>query len=342
MKHPLSNCIVFSALALAAQVASAQTYREPVNHRARSVKAPIVSDHAGHRIARFDHDAWIGSMWQPDDGVDEVVIGRNATVTGSILVPSSRTKPLTIRGEDRHTSRLVGTGTFEWNREESDLSRRHSAIFVDTTRPVTIRTLTSLNPDKYHFVGYNHTQLIVEDADIIDDRLAYTTDGIGGGRGTTVRNVFIDTYDDGIKVYAPDMVIEDVTIVHNRNGAPLQFGWGGEQGSATIRNLTVIANEPQIYNQGVFARAAQRGEKNARPLAGSAKVEGFRLIVPEGKRSPPLFMWGTPDGQQIKDFTLTVEGLCSGAEPTYRQRGDFDVVERGNSDKVRLVTPDCR
>lgn len=315
--------------------------RQPVNGAERPAIAPVAKQTSLSSQLVFEKSGWIGSMWRVPDAADEVIIAEGVTLTGNILVPSTRTKPLLIRGEDRFTSRIVGTGTHQWFRVETDLSRRHSAIFVDTGSPVTIRTLTSYNPDKYHFTGYGHTLLIVEDVDIIDDRLAYRTDGIAGGEGTEIRNVFIDTYDDAIKIYYPGMLIEDTIIVHNRNGAPLQFGWGGEQGFATIRNLTVIANEPEIYNQGVFARAAQRREQNKRPLAGGATIDGFRLIVPDGKKMPPLFMWGTPDGLKIHDFTMTITGLCTGADAPYAGRDQLEVVPRGNDDTVKLVTPDC-
>lgn len=116
--------------------------------------APIVqvTENRGVKIARIMRDAWIGPMWQPDDSWDELVIGAHVTLTGNILVPATRQKPLVIRGRDRFTSRIVGTNTQEWQRTESDLARRHSAIFVDTVAPVWISNLTSLDPDKYHFV----------------------------------------------------------------------------------------------------------------------------------------------------------------------------------------------
>lgn len=294
----------------------------------------------GHRIAYIDKSAWIGPMWLVDNAWDELVIGRHVTLTGNIVVPNTRKKPLIIRGRDRFSSRIVGTNTQEWQRTESDLARRHSAIFVDSSYPVTISTLTSLNPDKYHFVGYNHTILHVDHVDILDDRLAYTTDGVAGGRGTTIRDSYIGTYDDAIKVYAPDMVIENVTIVHNRNGAPLQFGWSNEEGSAKIRNLTVIAHEPEIYNQGIFGRAAQIG--NTDPLVSSIEIEGLQIIVPPGMKSPPLFMWGTPDGQKVNNFTLRVNGLCTGHAPNFPDRASLVIVPRGSDDGVILKTPDCK
>lgn len=315
--------------------------RQPVNGIFPKVASPAVTHNGGRQIALFDKDSWIGPMWQPNDNWDEIVIDRNVTLTGSILIPRSRKRPLVIRGRDRSTSRLVGTNSHQWLRTENDLARRHSAVFVDTTQTVTISDLTSLNPDKYHFVGYSHTRLVVERTDIIDNRRAYTTDGVGGGKGTIIRDSFIDTYDDSIKFYAADMLIENVTIVHNRNGAPIQFGWGGEQGSGTIRNLTVIANEPQIYNQGVFGRAAQRNPQNQRSLQSSVKVEGFRLVVPAGKKVPPLFMWSTPDGLPVFDFTLTVTGLCSGPKPSYNKREQLTVEPRGQEKAVKLITPDC-
>jgi hypothetical protein len=333
-------CLALPVMVISASTVADET-RSPVNGAYKPELVPAFETVKGQSIARFDHSGWIGPMWSPGDDVDVVVIGKGVTLTGSILVPTTRKRPLIIQGEDRSTSRLLGSGTHQWIRAESPFARRHSAVFVDTPQLVTIRNLTSLNPDKYHFVGIGASRLLVEEVDIIDDRKAYTTDGVGGGAGTIIRNSFIDTYDDSIKIYAPGMLVENVTIVHNRNGAPLQFGWGGEQGEAVIRNLTVIANEPEIYNQGIFARAAQRGDANRRPLTGKARIEGFRLVLPKGMKVPPLFMWGTPDGLKLHDFTLEVTGLCSGPNPAYRKRAELTVVPRGSEQAVKLLTPDC-
>ncbi len=333
--------VALQVLALSSSVGAAAERHSALRPQSpRPAPAVQVTENRGVKIARITRDAWIGPMWQPDDSWDELVIDAHVTLTGNVLVPATRKKPLVIRGKDRFTSRIVGTNTQEWLRTENDLARRHSAIFVDTMAPVRITNLTSRNPDKYHFVGYNHTQLHVDHVDILDDRLAYTTDGVAGGKGTTVSDAYIDTYDDAIKIYAPDMVIENVTIVHNRNGAPLQFGWSDEEGSATIRNLTIIANEPEIYNQGIFGRAAQIGHTN--PQAASVMIDGLHVIVPEGRKRPPLFMWGTPDGQIVNNFTLTVTGLCSGTAAAYRDRSTLDIVPRGSEKGVTLITPDCR
>lgn len=333
-------CLALPLMMMPVSTAAGEV-RPPVNGAHKPTLVPSFKADQGQSIARFDHSGWIGPMWSPGDDVDMVVIGKGVTLTGSILVPSSRKRPLIIQGEDRSTSRLLGTGTHEWIRAETALARRHSAVFVDTAQLVTIRNLTSLNPDKYHFVGTGRSRLLVEEVDIIDDRKAYTTDGVGGGPGTIIRSAFIDTYDDAIKIYAPGMLVENVTIVHNRNGAPLQFGWGGEEGEAVIRNLTVIANEPAIYNQGIFARAAQRGDANRRPLRAKARIEGFRLIVPKGMKVPPLFMWGTPDGLKVHDFTLEISGLCSGGSPPYPGRAALSIEPRGSEAGAKLITPDC-
>ncbi|ANY19346.1 Dextranase precursor [Tsuneonella dongtanensis] len=289
--------------------------------------------------ARFSHDTTIGSRFEPPDDWDEIVIGADVTITGSIAIPETRSRPLIIRGEDRKTSVLKGTGTYDHIQQRNAFARSHSAITSLSLAPLTIRDLTSRDPDKFNFVGRG--PLLAERVDIVDTRKAYTTDGIGGGRGTRVDDARIDTYDDSLKVYSPDMTFDNVTITMNRNGAPIQLGWGTERGSATIRNLTVIANSPTLYNQGIIARANKKA--GVGPLESTLVIEGLKVIVPEGMARPKLFQFGTRSGLEVDDYKVTVTGLCSGAMPAYWNRAAVDAeTEVLQGGAVEIVTPDCR
>lgn len=306
--------------------------------------APVVKG----PVLRYDRDTTIGNQYNVPDSVREVVIGRGVTVTGSFFVPETRTSELTIRGEDRKTSVIHGTGTraaFQRGHDD-DQAREYSAIYVSAPHRVTIRDLTSLDPDKFH-VGVRRegvpviAPVTVERVDLIDTRNQVTTDGLLGGDGTVVRDVFIDTYDDAIKIYGKNWVIEDVTIKQGKNGAAIQFGWGRDTGSAAIRNLTVIADSAKPYHMGVFSRASTRELE----IASEIDVSGFRLVVPEGMLQPPLFQWsrevGTnPPPSRIDDFTLTIRGLCDSQENRKLFRDKRNWVAYNDS-VIRVVAPDC-
>ncbi|ANY19345.1 Dextranase precursor [Tsuneonella dongtanensis] len=289
-------------------------------------------------VQRYDADTVVGSKFAVPDAWDEIVIGPGATVRGSFLIPDTRAKPLLIRGADRETSRLVGMGDLDRNTATDPNVRDRSGVMSFSKARVTVSTLTSLDPDKFHILARG--PLTVEHVTMRETRGEATTDGVGGGDGTIVRDVLIDSFDDALKVYSGGMLFEDVTIVHNRNGAPIQFGWGAEKGDATIRNLTVIANSPARYNQGVFARAGQR-EGTGR-LATDITIEGFRLVVPDGMARPPLFTFGRRNGR-VSDAKVTVTGLCSGNPKPFATRAEIDAkTTRLNDSLAELLTPDCR
>ncbi|MEM9984200.1 MAG: T9SS type A sorting domain-containing protein [Bacteroidota bacterium] len=108
-----------------------------------------------------------------------------------------------------------------------------------------------------------------------------TTDGIGGAPGSVIKRCDIDTYDDAIKIYGENMVVEDVKIFWNRNGAPLQMGWGAsnfyQKGNATITGLTVI-KRGNNHNQGIISWA--KGEF-------SSNKKGTRTLTFNGNNNIP-------------------------------------------------------
>jgi hypothetical protein len=299
-------------------------------------------------VLRYDRDTTIGSQLHVPDDVREIVIGRGVTVTGSFFVPRSRASELTIRGEDRKTSVIHGTGTGAGFGSDGhdDEARQYSAIFVEAPYRVTVRDLTSRDPDKFH-IGVERigpppvAPVTVERVDLVDTRGQATTDGILGGDGTVVRDVFIDTNDDALKIYGKGWVIEDVTIKHGTNGAPIQLGWGRDSGSAVIRGLTVVADSDRPYHMGVFSRASTRDLE----VASELDVSGFRLVVPDGMLQPPLFQWsrevGThPPPGRIDDFTLTIRGLCDTPANRKLFRDKHNWVAYNDS-VIRVIAPDC-
>jgi arylsulfatase A-like enzyme len=222
-------------------------------------------------------DSKEGFFWNVPPSVKQIVINSDVTVQGAFRVKFRDAKnPLVVKGLDRKTSVIVGTPQQKWTENagiaESD-KWRYGAINVVEDAIVHVSNLTSKNPRGYHISGYANKAVIhVDGCELLDTRGGdnNNSDGFIGAAGSSIRNSFISTADDAIKVYH-DITIENVTIEQHRNGAPLQFGWGGENDVATasIKNLAI---------RGVSAD----GKYNLAPLTWSGGRGGVRNVSIDG------------------------------------------------------------
>jgi hypothetical protein len=237
--------------------------------------------------------------------VRKIVICANVTFTGGFRVlyrePSN---PLHIVGEDRATSIIYGTDELRWttrNKISENDKWKYGAVSVLADATVHVSNLTAQNPRGYNISGYTRQAVIhVSKCDLLDTRDGdnNNSDGFIGAAGSSIRDSLISTSDDGIKVYK-DITIENVTIEHHRNGAPIQFGWGGETGvvKATINNLTIIGVDPEnLHNMAPFTWEAGS--------AGTRNVEISGLTV---KNDGKLYMEGTSSWQPMGLFELKPE-----------------------------------
>jgi hypothetical protein len=72
----------------------------------------------------------------------------------------------------------------------------------------------------------------------------YETDGFGAGDNSTIEDCFFKVNDDVIKLYPANMVVRDLVIYQQINGAPFQFAWSGQSGSnGSVRDIDVVACE---------------------------------------------------------------------------------------------------
>jgi len=199
--------------------------------------------------------------WQVPAEVKRIVIGANVIVRGGFRVPfRAAGNPLHIVGSDRETSIILGTDEEQWttrNGVADNEKWKYGTVSVVADATVHISNLTSRNPRGYHLSGYaNKSVLHVSRCNLLDTRPGQNnnSDGFVGSAGSTISDSFISTGDDAIKIYH-DITIRNVVIEHHRNGAPIQFGWGGESGhaKATIENLTIKGVSPdKLYNMAPF------------------------------------------------------------------------------------------
>lgn len=204
-------------------------------------------------------------FWQVPAEVKRIAIASNVTVRGGFRVPFRKAdNPLSIVGTDRKTSVIFGTEAERWsdrNGVADNAKWKYGAVSVLADATVVVSNLTSRNPRAYHISGYARQAVLhVSHCDLVDDRPGSNnnSDGFVGADGSTLTDCFISTGDDAIKVYH-DITVRNVTIEQRRNGAPLQFGWGGEsvRTKAVIAGLTITGVSPDgRYNLAPFTWVA--------------------------------------------------------------------------------------
>lgn len=274
-------------------------------------------------VATYTANKTIGSQFEVPDSWNKIVINANVTITGSFYMPT-RTRPIEIMGKNWNTSVITGTGETKWHEQGTTEARQHSAIRCDKSPDVYIHDLKSLNPDKFH-ISAGFGNVTVDHCRIIDNRERHTTDGVHGGRGkVTVKNCYIDTHDDALYL-SECKLVENTTIVHNKNGGPLQIAWGYDDfnnHTCIIRNVKVIdAYNGTDYNQGVVSWARRNGTD---PVTINVEFQGtFTRETKSGAQQSHMYQLGRRT-ETLNNGTLKVTGEC-------RWKNDLIVYNNGNS-----------
>ena len=207
-----------------------------------------------------------GFYWMVPSFIHTIQINAGVTVTGGFRVASN----LSIIGEDRSSSHIYGTATKEWalgpdgvrdpgtscnnggivagdDRVDDCNSWKYSSVSSTGTGigfVVNVANLTIENSRTYAVTSLQ-IKIHLDNVYILNSRpkpdYYSNSDGFAGGFGSSIKNSKIDTWDDAIKLYQGAMTVENVTIVHNSNGAPFQLGWQSDMFSPfdTINNVLV-------------------------------------------------------------------------------------------------------
>jgi len=256
-------------------------------------------------------------FWQVPAEVKRIHIDRNVTVQGGFRVGfRSPENPLHIRGAERKTSVVFGTETERWTADNGvaeDDKWKYGTVAVLADATVHVSNLTSKNPRGYHLSGYaNRSVLHVSQCDILDTRPGQNnnSDGFVGSAGSSISDCLISTGDDAIKAYH-DMVIRNVTIEHHRNGAPIQFGWGGEGGRAKveIENLTIKgASKDGLYNMAPFTWEA--GSEGMRDVS----IKGLKIEISGKLYDEATMSWLLMGLFELKPAKCTLNISATGAD----------------------------
>ena len=278
-------------------------------------------------IATYYADTNIGHKFPVPDSWNKILIKENVTITGSFYM-GNRTKAIEIAGESRETSIIQGDGSRPT--DDGIKGRSYSAIRCDSDPDVYVHDLKITKPMKFHIHG-GFGNVTVERCNIIAGTHTYTTDGIHGGKGkTVVKDCYIDVYDDAL--YTSECkLVENTTILHNKNGGPFMTSWGGDVPVGhvcVIRNCTVISNyEGTDYNHGV---ASWAGKNSSGEEIITLKFEGtFTRLTNPGKKESTMYTIGRPGQPGLKNAIILVDGICP-------SKGDIDYRNSTNCE-VRFI-----
>jgi len=253
-------------------------------------------------------------FWQVPIQVKRILIGPNVIVRGGFRVAFRPPEnPLHIVGGERKSSVIFGTESERWTESNGVADNdkwKYGAVCVLGDATVHVSNLTSKNPRGYHISGYaNKSVLHVLRCDLLDTRSGQNnnSDGFIGAAGSTISDCVISTGDDAIKVYR-DIVIRNVTIEQHRNGAPIQFGWGGENGraKAEIENLTIKgANKDALYNMAPFTWEGGRGGVREVTIKGLTVDLAGKLYDEAANRWVPVGLFELKPAQCTLNLTVT-------------------------------------
>lgn len=278
-----------------------------------------------------------GFFWNVPGEVRRITISSNVTVVGGFRVGyREASNPLFIDGRDRETSVIFGTDTEAWTTKNGVAEHdkwKYGSVNVLADAVVHVSNLTAKNPRGYNISGYANKAVIhVSDCNLVDTRDGdnNNSDGFIGSAGSSIRRSLISTADDAIKVYQ-DITIENVTIEQHRNGAPIQFGWGGESGTATanIRNLTIKGVDSEgLYNMAPFTW--EGGTSGTRIV----NLDGFTVSVDGKMYLEQKDEWVRVGLFELKPEDCTLEFNATGAvlagisDGLIRTRGRIEIDGR--------------
>ncbi|KMT64564.1 hypothetical protein [Catenovulum maritimum] len=249
---------------------------------------------------------------------DEIVIPAGKTLQANIQILKGRTNDVVIRGNNRSTSIIAPNGLFGESQADAKgvEGKKLSSIYADCNCTVSISKLTSRNPEKFHILGDTDNSVMLVDNVNIYTRIAsgsdvhhhHTTDGFGGGIGSSIRNSVIDTFDDSVKVYRTEMTVENLKIYHNEFGAPYQFGWGGFNYAKLIaKGTNTVVDNDSSYRHGVFGWV----KTNEPGLVRKVDFRGtFNHNVASGKTRSDLYTFGhlSNSANKVTGATLNLFG----------------------------------
>jgi hypothetical protein len=259
-----------------------------------------------------------GFYWSVPGTIKVVFIEKNVKIIGGFRANGD----LTIEGKDRATSEIFGTDTKAWalgpdaktdpNSSCSNGAKgddvlhdcekwKYGAVSSTAANSTTVnvKNLTITNSRTYAITSFG-PKIIVDNIHVKVSRpipdYHSNSDGISAGSGSIVRNSKFDCWDDAIKLYR-DITVENVTIVHNSNGAPFQLGWRNDNNvtNHTLKNILIEIKNKDYTNLALFSASLTSGKVNRNVKIDGLKVQYDASQKVKGTDPLPLFLMKSPD-----------------------------------------------
>lgn len=273
-----------------------------------------------------------GFYWSVPNFINSVLIDKNVKITGGFRA----IRDLTIEGKDRKSSEIFGTDTKAWSLgpdAKTDPNTSCSAGAkgddivhdcekwkygaVSSTAPntatVSVKNLTITNARAYAVTSFG-AKIIMDNVYVRITRSLpdyhSNSDGISGGTGSIVRNSKFDCWDDAIKLYR-DITVENVTIVHNSNGAPFQLGWGNDNNitNHSLKNILIEVKNQSYTNLALFSASLTSGKVTRNVTVDGLKVQYESTQKVRNTDPLPLFLMRSPDAM----MNLTAQNVSISA-----------------------------
>lgn len=160
----------------------------------------------------------------------------------------------------------------------------------------------------------------------------YETDGFGAGDNSLLEDCFFKVNDDVVKLYPKNMVVRNLVIYHQFNGAPFQYAWSGQSGqNGKISDIDIIACEVTNSSLWTSNRAlinmrngvnnnvsgflfdGIRADKNISSLigintTGTCKNITIKNVTVKGRQLYSSYLKGTVSGINIEN--VVINGSC--------------------------------
>lgn len=305
-----------------------------------------------------------GFYWSVPAAIKTVTIEKNVRITGGFRGNGD----LTIEGKDRATSEIFGTDTKGWSlgpdgKTDPNTSCQNGAKgddivhdcekwkygAVSSSAPnsttLTVKNLTITNARSYAITSFS-TKIIMDGVHVRITRplpdYHSNSDGISAGVGSVVKNSKFDCWDDAIKLYR-DLVVENVTIIHNSNGAPFQLGWGNDNNATnhSLKNILIEVKNQSYTNLALFSASLTSGKVTRNVTIDGLKVQYEATQKVRGTDPLPLFLMKSPDA--FMNLTATnVQmsaplGLGGNGKVVANICGSFDLKNSYNCGDVNKV-----
>ena len=172
----------------------------------------------------------IGEKWTIPTDKSEVYIAGGAYVKGTIY--ANNRSNIKIRGRGI----LSGEG---YNYRSGASGIPWCAVMLDGSSATNqiVEGITSMKPIHFHILSRGE----LKTKNIKCFSYNNTTDGWGGGTGSTLDDSFFKVNDDVTKLYADNMVLRNIVCYHQTNTPIFEYGWGGQQAkNCLIDGLDIV------------------------------------------------------------------------------------------------------